>query len=360
MSSYSARYSKPLGAGQYGMGGAATDLGIEALAGETEMITVFDDFNDPLPNTEFGAVSAADGTTNAWEECGWVMTDVGTPTGDEVGMNDPGDVDVWTPSCIRIMTATTEDEGGNMQLDLINSTADGTYLGSGTNDMTFYRRNFPHLWFPETAAGVTAPDNTVWTFGCRIGLRADFTNGGLGDWDSKLYIGYAVAGEAAVMTPGTGAISVAAAADQLVGFHVGEDGSLDGISQRVGTTAYAEGTNFTELLAAGGVDGTVANGAATAGDIMWFDLAFRMTVLDSSETTGNGATRFYHRRVPKPGDGYKPWVEHPTVLIDQTPSHTVSLVPTIEAINGPTAGRDGMVYLDSWAFGVSRYSLLNR
>lgn len=356
-------WSGPLLSDEGAQGGAAAGMHIDATAGEGDMVTVFDDFNGVMPTTEFGAASAADGTVNIWEENGWVMTDIGTPATDEVGMNDPADVDQWYPSCIRIAPSTVEDEGGNMQLDHINSSAVGSYTGSGTNDLTFHRREFPHLWIPETAAGVTAIDNTIWTFGCRVGLRADITTTGSGAWDSKAFIGWSVAGEAAIMTLGTGVLAVAAAADQLLGFHFPEDGSIDGISQRVGTTAYVEGTNFTELVPAGGVDGTTANGAVTAGDTMWFDLALRMTVTDWSETS-NGATEFFYRRVPalnpgkpgQPGEKLPPWQKHGTALLNQVPLHTVSLVPTIEVINGPTADVDGVVYLDWWSFGCSRVS----
>ena len=50
----------------------------------------------------------------------------------------------------------------------------------------------------------------------------------------------------------------------------------------------------------------------------------------------------------------------PTVLLNQTPNHTVALVPTIEVINGPTANRDGVFLVDWWAFGCSRFSRLSR
>jgi len=348
------------------MGGMATGLGIDSLSGEGDMITVFDDFNDVMPSVEVGAVSAADGTTNVWEENGWVFTDVGTPANDAVAMNNPADATLHYPSCIRIDTGDTEDTGGNLQLDFINSTAiAAAYTGSGTNDFEFVRRQFPHLIIAETGAGVTTLDNTILTFACRIGFRADDEAAGNtgGDWDSKAFIGWSVAGQSLVMTAATGVLTVAAAADQLLGFHIPEDGSIDGISQRVGTTAYVEGTNFTELVAAGGVDGTTANGAVAAGDMMWFDLALRATITDWSETTGNGWTEFAHRRVTpvsgalgQPSDKVGPWQKHATVLTDQIPNHTVALVPTIEVTNGPTADKDGVVYLDWWSFGHSRVS----
>ena len=373
MASYGTRVSRAIGSSDKAFGGAGLNLPADCLAGEGDMIGVFDDFNSVIPNTEFGATASTDGQVNIWEENGWVMTDVGSPANEEVGMMDPADVSEWSPSCIRIATGDTEDTGGNMQLDLINSPTvqSGGYLGSATEDLTFLRRNFPHLWIPETAAGVAVLDNTTWVFACRVGLRADRDAVGAGAWDSKAFIGWAVAGEGAIMTPSTGVLAVASAADQLLGVHIPEDGSIDGISQRVGTTAYAEGTNFTELISAGGVDGTTANGSATAGDTTWFDLALRMDITDHS-ATANGATRFFYRGPLRsatngggdvfdtPGQGYQPWIEHGTSLVNQVPLHTVSLVPTIEVINGPTADTDGVLLLDWWTFGCSRLSRLDR
>ncbi|MBK25936.1 MAG: hypothetical protein CME70_18185 [Halobacteriovorax sp.] len=344
------RFQQPLGASDKAQGGAALNQSVKVLDGETELVSVFDDFDYVVPTEAFG------GTSN-FEILGCVLTDVGSPSNDEIGINDPANVDVWAPSCLRIDTGDTEDTGGNIQFDRINQ-ADPAAGGT-----------FPHLIIPETAAGADALDNQIFTFACRVGLRADDEAGGdvTGNWDSKAFIGFAVAGDTGLMTAGTGALTVAGAAEQLVGFHIPEDGSIDGISQRVGNTAYASGTNFTELVAAGGVDGTVANGSTAAGDPVWFDLAFRMRVTDWSDNNANGTTEFFYRRVRPasgiPGDRTHPmggrgpaWVKHGTVLTNQVPYHTVALVPTIEVVNGPTADRDGVLYLDWWSFGVSRAS----
>jgi hypothetical protein len=356
---YGSKFTHPLGGSDKALGGAGHNMGIECLNGETDMVTVFDDFNSTIKGQDtFGAATI-------FEDSGWVLTDVGSPTNDEISMNDPSDVDTWQPSCIRIYPGDADDAGGNMQLDLING-AIGTLVGTA---------DFPHLYIPETAAGATLLDGTTWMFACRLGIRADLTTTGSGAWDAttlggKLFIGWAVAGESAIMTPGTGAISVAAAADKLVGFHVTESGAIEGISQREGDTAYAEGTNFETLVSAGGVAGTTANGAEADGDTMWFDLGLRMNILDWSEASGNGDTTFYWRRVPKltgspgsvsyppGGEGLGRMQKHPTVLTDQIPTHTVAMVPTIEAINGPTAGTDCVFFLDWWTFGVSRFSRL--
>lgn len=355
MPPYGVSYSRPLGCDDKAMGGAAWNLGLEALLGESDMITVFDDFNSSIKGTDtFGGAAI-------FEDSGWVLNDVGAPAGDEISMNDPSNVTSWAPSCIRVFTGTGDDAGGNMQLDLVTG-AIGTLVGTA---------DFPHLIIPETGVDVAVIDNTVWVFACRIGLRADLSTTGSGAWDSKVFIGWAEAGDTGLLTAATGVITQPEDGP-LLGFHIPEDGSIDAIAQRTPNTAYAEGTNFTELVAAGGVDGTVANGAAAAGDTMWFDLALRMSVTDASDDAANGSVEFFHRRVapttPPPGaighhfggEALGPWVKHDTVLLNQTPTeNAVALVPTIEAVNGPTAGVDGVFYLDWWVFGSSRFSRLS-
>ena len=331
-------------------GGAASEMHINATAGEGDMVTVFDDFNGVVLAEGFG--DAAN-----WETNGWVLTDdpVGAPTGDQISMNDPNVSTQTLPfdSCIRVFGGTVNDRGGNMQLDAVNGT-----VAAATNN-----HEFTHLWIPETAtlpAGL-ALDNTIWTFGCRVGLRADLTTTGAGNWNSKLFIGWAAAGDTSIMDHDTGAITTTAG--NLHGFHVPEDGSIDGISKRITADAMVDGTNFTELVAAGGADGTTANGAAVAGDTMWFDLALRMTITDMDDNAANGATEFFTRRIAPlatapghPGSRMNSWVRNPTVLSNETPNHSVALVPTIEFINGPTADQDGVVFVDWWTFGCSRIS----
>ncbi len=353
MSGQGTHHQKGLGGDSKAMGGGAMNLPISALDGEADMISTFDDFNGIM-------ITEAGNSTTGFESSGWVLKDQDTPVGDEIGMNDGALVAVWAPSCLRIFPGTADDHGLSIQRDAVNYTLP-----------TSGGHTFPHVWFPETAAGVAAIDNTTWMFACRIGLRADITTTGSGVWDSKAFIGFAVAGEGAIMTASTGALAVAGVEDQLLGFHVTEAGEIDGVSQRVGTTAYADGTNVTELVAASGVDGTVANGAATVGDTMWFDLCLRMDVSDWSAST-NGSTQFFSRRVNRTnpvnpgksqlsaaGQGYEPWVAHPTVLENQVPLHDVSLVPGIEVVNGPTAGRDCVFYLDWWTMGHSRWSRID-
>ena len=54
------------------------------------------------------------------------------------------------------------------------------------------------------------------------------------------------------------------------------------------------------------------------------------------------------------GAGYKPWIEHPTALLNQVPNGSPVSVPTIEVINGSTADIDCVVFVDWWAMGRSR------
>ena len=353
---YSGRYSKPLGCSRHAMGGAAQDLGIEALAGETDLVTVFDDFNSVMTTTALPVAVTGDAATNAFTDSGWVLSDAGTtttPVAGTIGMNDPAVVGDVYESSLKIFSGTADDEGGNMQLDAINAD-----LASAANNLTALSttRTFPHIWFPETGAGVTAADHTTWMFACRIGFKADITTtsgpDAVGDWDSKAFIGFAVAGEAAVLAPATGVISVTAAADQVLGFHMCELGEIYGVSQRVGTTAYVEGTNRVTIRGAGGINGYVANGVETAGDVKWFDLALRMDVSDWNAAE-NGTTTFYSRELNF-GEQTGDWSQHPTVLQNQVPYHTVALVPTIELVNGPTAGCDGLIMVDWWAMGRNR------
>lgn len=351
---YGNRFSRPLGVNDQGMGGAGLNLGIEALIGQTDMITVIDDFNGWVKGTDSG------GGSTIFEDSGWVLTDVGSPSGDEIAMNDISNVDYWAPSCLYMFTGTADDAGFNMQLDLVNG-AVGTLVGL---------HGFPHLSIPETDIGAAVMDNHTWVFACRAGFRADLTTTGSGNWDSKAYIGWAAAGDTSVLDASSGLLDVTTEAGPHVGFHALEDGSLRGLSQRTATTAYAAGTNYVEIVPAGGLDGTVANGSTAAGDTAWFDLAIRMNMTDISASS-NGTTEFFYRRITpatapgrhwdyQPSESVGPWIKHATTLTNQCPNHSVALVPTIEVVNGPTTDVDGVLLLDSWLFGVSRWSRFSR
>lgn len=332
----------PLLGSRHSFGGAGENLGIEGIAGESDIVTVFDDFNGYVENRELTNVATA-----GIEDHGWLVTEVGTPAGSAVGIND--DSNVGFDSGLRINCGTAADTGGNCQFH--------PPLGSVEVPST------PAIWVPANNGG-TVLDNTVYIFACRLGVHTDDA---AGDFDGKLFIGLAEDGDAAILVVnGDSPFIQQAETGPLVGFHILEDGSLRGISQRTVNTAYAEGTNFTEIGAAGYVDSTLANGAAAVGDMMWFDLALRMDITDSDDDDANGSTTFYHRRVRPSGrtpgqvgtgiaqDRDDRWQQHSTVLLNQTPNNNLLLVPTIEAINGPTDESDFVV--DWWTMGISRYS----
>ncbi len=97
MSNYSGRVSKPVGASANAMGGCALNMAAECLNGQTDMVTIFDDFNSVITN-ETGA------GTSHWEVLGWTIVGIGTQTATKVGMNDIDSVEETFRSCIRIGT----------------------------------------------------------------------------------------------------------------------------------------------------------------------------------------------------------------------------------------------------------------
>jgi hypothetical protein len=344
---YSGRYQNPLGCSDRAFGGAGLNLGIEALGGDTDMVWTFDDFNGRIQTEGFGDAAF-------WETTGWVLTaDAGGSTGSAIGMNDATAVASEFDSCIKILSATAEQDGGQMQLDLLN----------GAVAVPVNMHTFPHIWIPETGAGVAALDNTIWVFATRVGLSTGDTTDG--DWDHAAFIGWAEAGDTSLLVNTTGVMDDADGSNW--GFHFNLTGCIDGISKRIPGDSMVEGTNWTRLGAAGTCDGTLANGATVIGDTMWFDLALRIKITDQSDDAANGQTDFYWRRVPSypqaPGERTHAiggdsgsWVHHGTVLTNETPNNDIILVPTIETINGNTAGDDMTFYVDWWTMGCSRYS----
>jgi hypothetical protein len=328
----------PLLGSRQAFGGAGENLGLDAVAGESDLVTTFDDFNRIIVAEGFG--DAAE-----WETKGWTMVDAGAGVaGDAVSMNAiAGELH---DSCLRINVGTTDDQGGNMQLDYATPPTDGG--GS-----------FPHIYIP---INTSLADQTLVVFACRVGLIPEGTT-----WGGKVFIGFAEDGDYSsatgnpILTAAGGAIDVANLIGPIIGFHIPEDGSIDGVSQRTASDPMAEGTNFTDLT------GTTWNTGLTAGSPVWFDLAFRMHITDVDQAADNGTTTFYWRQVsgstPAPGlaanlavgDGIGEWKKHSTVLENQTPNNGVRLVPTIEAMNGG-AGDEIDLLVDWWAMGISRFS----
>jgi len=360
MSNYGERKSRAVGLNDKAFGGAGHNLTLDAIMGEGTMITTFDDFNGVVGQEAFGVANTI------WETLGWELTDVGSPVADLVHMNDANFTAGASTfnSCITITPGTAADAGGNMQLDFDNNT---TPIASGGVI-------FPHIWLPETrgidytGGANVGLDNKTAVFAFRIGFEAD-NNTNNTDWDAKTFIGWARSADTAVLVPTDGLIAIASTGG-LFGFHFLEDGSVRGISHRTAATAMVEGTNFTEILPAGSLDNSVANGTAAEGDVIWFDFALRMEIDDMSDISNNGSTQFFYRgalnhaagvdparqQFSNPGEGYKPWIKHPTVLLNQTPLETSNMiVPTIEVVNGPVGtAQNCQVRLDWWAMGLSR------
>lgn len=324
-------FKGPLGAAVSNFGGLAEGIGILATDGMTDVVTVFDDFNDTIPNDSFSSALIL-------EQMGWVLTDVGAPANDAIYANNAKATDETFNSCLYILPGTAVDAGGNMQLDFVN--ADVSI--DAASDVAGPSRAFPHIWLPETDAGVAVMDGMDYMFACRIGLASMVTT-----WNGKLFIGWAEAGDTGILTAATGAIAQPETGP-LVGFHVGEDGSIDGIAQRTVNTPYAAGTNFTEVV------GTGWNSGLTAGRPVWFDLCLRIHVADQSDNANNGSVQFASRSVGSTTKSNGVWSKHNVPLLNQTPNNNVAMVPTIEVVNGPA---DAVaVYLDWWTFGCTRFS----
>lgn len=343
MSNYSTRRGRPLGVSEQGFHGVGTNMNLFALDGESEIVTVFDDFNGFVASDTFGAVGGP------FETQGWDFVDVGTPANDTINMNDPS-IQSDFYSCLHITCgdAASGDEGGNMQLRGASATIPTpTAAGGG---------GFPHITIPDSGT-VTALDDTVITFGCRLGIVSNATT-----FDGKIFIGFAEDGDTAIMTAATGAL--VAATGGLQGFHVTGDAeaSMRFISQRTAAVAFAEGTNMVALL-----DDTDITAGYTAGVPRVFDLTFRIHSTDMSDDDANGFSQCAWREVygqtapgmeafALPGEGYNSYNLSNT-LTNQSPNSATHMVPTIEAINGPT--NITQFKIDWWTMGISRYTLKN-
>ncbi len=349
MSGYGERKSRAVGLNDKAFGGAGLNLSLDAVMGEGDMITVFDDFNGRVDVEGFG-------DSAFWDILGWVLTeDAGvTPVSDQVGMNSGLDCN----SCISLDPGTADNSGGQLMLDPVGG-ALPTISGHAAPVMYIPRNGYVRTG--GVGGGLDPADNTTWVFACRVGLQSGDTTSG--NWDSRVYVGWHRSTSALVHDSDLLTTSTAPC-----GFHFLTDGSLRGLAKRTNGESEVEGTSWTELLPAGSADGTLANGASAIGDTMWFELAVRMQIDDASSTTDNGSVRFFHRgptNIPatvnpgssqftNPGEGYIPWIEHPTALINATPTLNADYFPCIEVINGPTGGNDCIVYLDWWTMGRSR------
>lgn len=334
MSIQGTHFKGPLLGSRASFGGAAENLTIDAIAGESDLVTTFDDFNTYVNVAEFGA---ADGLENI----GWVVGDIGVPAGDGAGINDDGSIRY--ESALRVNAGTAPDTGGHLKI----------------NPLATASRS-PHIWLADNGSGANPAvlDNTTFIFACRLGFESNVDGG----WDGKVFVGMAGQTDTAILVvTGDGDLITLPAGDPMLGFHVLENGSVRGVAIRDETiTSLVDGTHFTELLAADSVDNAAADTPT------WIDLALRMVITDMSDNAANGSIEFFYRRgVPAtvtlgrpgvpPSQRLGDWTKHPTVLNNQTPNNdAVLLVPTIEVLNGPTNQSDLLV--DWWAMGISRYS----
>ena len=336
---YSARSSKPLGAGRHAFGGAGLNLGVDALSGEGDIITTVEDFNGQL--TDGGITGNRPG--GAW-------TSLAIGVGATASVNDLALGNPYESSA-RLNCGGAVDAGGNAQQN-VDSPA-------------------PRIWLPDTSVAPTTLDHTVVTLACRVGIISDAPT-----FDGKFFIGFAQDGDQDVMVVTSGAIAVASTG-ALVGLHINADiaviPNISLIAKRAPAAAMAQDVNFTNLIS--GVDSFETG--LTAGVPRWFDLAFRMSITNMSDVNSNGGVRAYFRRVPEAGGAFETpnreapglretqasdsgavkveeWREHNVVLENQSPNDATALVPTIEFLNGPTNESDFLV--DWLVMGISRFS----
>jgi hypothetical protein len=257
--SYSGRYSRPLGAGDNAFGGAGLNLGIEALAGETEMITTFDDFND---RRDAAAVAGAGDPRP-----GWFSSVINVATGNLINLNDPGATPqpVAFQSSLRVLPGTIEDAGVNLQ------------IVGGTDGSS------PHVWIQDRDADAAGGDNTSIVFACRVGVGLAAAAAGE-VWQGKFFVGFAISGDVQVLNNTTGEIDLATDGP-LLGFHMAEDGHIDLISVRDGIAGpLVDGTHFTQLVDTSWNANLQPELGTANHQPTWFDLALLGSGADRRDT----------------------------------------------------------------------------
>lgn len=330
---YSSRHSKPLGGNRHALGGAGLNLNVAALSGESEMVHVFDDFDD-------AHVAAAVGNDDP--RTGWLSTVRGAPAGHNVNIN-PLIPSGRHYSCLTVVAGTVASTG-------INVLVDDPALASN-----------PIINWPDRT-DTEAMDNTSYVFACRIGMR--ISAGSV--WDGQAFIGIAEETDVGILNLVATAGLESPTSNGLIGFHIASDGHIDLISMREGKVITA--ANFTQVVS------TNWNQNLGTGDhnITWFDLAFRAEVTDWGDDADNGAVIGYHRQLggalPSPGrrpveqsspttPNINAWVENPTRVLNETPfdAGINQTVPAVEVINGlgPNLSE---VWVDWWLQGISRMS----
>lgn len=323
--------------------------------GVGSLAIVFDDFNAYIQDSYTDGTLVGDLSANTegpiWDQLGWRLTDVGSPSSLTawIGMNQRQSGQSFKSS-LQLFGGNTNAQGISAQLDRYY------YIHQHGGDYFF-----PFVYIPDDdTCCASIADNRVYVFGARIGFRDDVPSDGAdcsGDWESAAYVGWAQSQDTDILDTSDG--SIAQTEDgPLLGFHATEAGELRGISQRTPGTTYAAGTNYISMLAAGGIDGTTANGALYTGGTLWVDAIAVVTYADRSASTGNGTTCFWVRKIV-PGNAAQGDFTSNGCLTDVTPEPTDpdDLVPTLEVLNGPTAGCDPGIFLDWWVMAQSRFSL---
>lgn len=343
-----------LGARQL-FGGAGEDLSIVAAQGESELVTVFDDFNDYVPLTD-PALATSDTAVNHWEDCGWITAAIGAPAAAQIGMND-ATVGFETRSSIFVNPGTAADTGLIAQYDPVTAaeSIEGGLAAVDNIDLTTGGRRFTSYIMPPRSTSDIA-DMTKFIFACRVGLVTSVANA----WNGKVFIGFAQANRANVLVSADGSMNTAAETPGPIGFHIngdpGSDTGIFGIMQRTGGTAYATGTNRVLIAPL-----TEITTNLLASNISWFDLAVRVVTSDVSANTGG--TEFFYRKVGQFGPLSAPG-PNGTIVVATTPWRSMGtlaavpnlgamMFPTIEAQNGPAATLVDC-YIDWWAIGRSR------
>ena len=311
------------------------NLDISALAGEAEMITIFDDFN---------VERAMAGANNDVPRPGWIATDRGGAASALIGINDRAVEEMYLSS-VRLDPGTAVSTGNHVAV----------VANVGAAEDTDQR-----MFWPNSGGDADAMDNQTFVFAIRIGLEISAGT----TWDASCFVGFANSADTTILELVAASGILDAPGASLLGFHIASDGHIDLVSVR-GSTALADGTNFTQVL------GTGWNTGLTTGvrGAVWFDLALRCDITDWSDATANGVTTGYirmlsddpapGRRTARPSSPTTPpapvWHEAGQLLNSIPRDGAGTFVPTWEIVNG--AGTSDVDLLVDWqVHGLSRPS----
>lgn len=333
---------------------------LESLVGvpEGSLATVYYEFNDYVEAQDPDGLLVGDLLLYAdegpiWDQNGWRWWWSGTPytagTKPHIAMNNR-DSGQSFQSALRFFFGGLSGTGQIYQLDK------RWWVHTHSGDAPL-----ANFFVPDRDIA-TSLDGKVLLAAYRVGFREDHPSDGTdcnGDWNHGAFIGQAsppqpYTADKVILDPATKLIAQPEQSS-LWGWHARPDGSLWGISQRTIDTPYVEGTNETQVIGPGGLDGTIANGTLYDGGTLWFDLVASLEVTDWSDDQSNGQSRFWHRKVvPGLGSTQVPLIEHGTALPNQIPGESDDdddLIFSLEGNHGVTAGCDGSFFLTkaAWA-----------